>query len=831
LGLEPYNRTRSKSRFVRATNRYLELLETALLDELYLDHELRLLHFGECLRRGLEPDRSKLGDPVREMPIRWAELVERRRIGSQADSEREGSRLPYTDIGRIRLDHLRHCLDILRDERLDGDLVEYAPGRGGAGIFMRGYLDAFEIDGKHVWIADSFRVKPHVEDPLDVWTDLHGVRDAFARCGLLDERVHFVMREALAAAPIEQVALLRLGRGDAAESVYALQALYTRLAVGGIVVVDDYGTPEQKHGIDGFRARHHIDAPMERIDESGVWWRKTSRDDRPSKFHARFLRDERIASVARGASSRDKDLSIIVVVYNMRREAVRTLHSLSRAYQRGVEGLDYEVIVVENGSASDQVLGEEFVRSFGVEFRYLDLGAMATPSPGEALNRGLAIASGKVIAFMIDGAHVLTPGVLRYGVVGIRTYEPAIAMTQIFYVGPGEQPDAVRDGYNQAFEDQLFRRIEWPLDGYRLFDIAHFAGDRDWFDGLWESNCIFVPRGLLKQYGAFDERFAVPGGGYANLEFYERMARTPGVNVVTMLGEGSFHQVHGGTTTNADPYRRRALNFMYRDDFEELTGRPFRGAAKTLHFVGTMFPGAARTRPRRMTAKALVNYKVGQGPDDLPSGPTPIPTDLKLTFIDAFWRSLSWRGTTWLGHRVMKTPTDLFAYQELIQQVRPDCIIETGTQHGGRALFFASVCEMLDHGRVVSIDVELSPDRVRHPRISYVEGRAEAKETVQRVRDVVGASSRALVVLGSQPRSNLEVEAEFEAYRDFVPKGSYVVIENTIVNGHPVWTEHGPGPFEAVRSIVARDREFVIDSSMEKYGLTFNPIGFLKRHS
>jgi len=151
---------------------------------------------------------------------------------------------------------------------------------------------------------------------------------------------------------------------------------------------------------------------------------------------------------------------------------------------------------------------------------------------------------------MIDGAHVLTPSVLRYGMAGLSTYEPAIVVTQQWYVGPGQQPDAMNAGYDQAYEDELFREIEWPLDGYRLFDIGHFIGDRDWFDGLWESNCIFVPRRLLEQTGAFDERFAEPGGGYANLELYERLGAMPGVNVVTILGEGSFHQLHGGTTTN-----------------------------------------------------------------------------------------------------------------------------------------------------------------------------------------------------------------------------------------------------------------------------------------
>ena len=95
---------------------------------------------------------------------------------------------------------------------------------------------------------------------------------------------------------------------------------------------------------------------------------------------------------------------------------------------------------------------------------------------------------------MIDGAHVLTPGVLRFGMAGLRTYEPAVVSTQQWYVGPGDQGDAVADGYDQGVEDKLFRRIDWPANGYRLFDIGHFIGERDWLDGMWESNCLFVTR-------------------------------------------------------------------------------------------------------------------------------------------------------------------------------------------------------------------------------------------------------------------------------------------------------------------------------------------------
>jgi cephalosporin hydroxylase len=519
-----------------------------------------------------------------------------------------------------------------------------------------------------------------------------------------------------------------------------------------------------------------------------------------------------------------KDLSVVVVAYNMRREASRTLLSLSRAYQRGIDDLEYEVLVVENGSAPEHTLGEDFVRSFGPEFRYLDLGADARPSPVHALNHGLDASIGATVAFMIDGAHVLTPGVLHYAIAGLRTYAPAVVLTQLFYVGPGQQPETVRDGYNQPLEDELFDQIEWPADGYRLFDIGHFVGDRDWFDGMWESNCIFVPRSLLVQSGGYDDRFRIPGGGFANPEFYERLARTPDVKVVTMLGEGSFHQVHGGTTTNADPHDRAAARFEYVDEFRTLLGRQFRGAGKRVHYVGAMYPGAARTRARRGDASVFTTTSRERHPDDVAG--VPIPDDLKSSFTEAFWHSGRWRDATWLGLPTMQAPTDLFVYQELVARLRPDWIIETGAAPG-QTLLFASICELLDHGEVVSI-AATEPSRVQHRRVHYVDGPPTSADTLERVRSLAGAATVALVVLGGATTAN-ELVAEFAAYRSFVTPGSYAVIEHTAMNGRPVVTGPEDGPYEAVRRIVAGDREFVIDTELERYGLTFNPIGYLKR--
>jgi cephalosporin hydroxylase len=838
----------------RAADRYLNLLEAALLDELYLDHELRLWYLADCIEQGRTPDRPKLGDPVREMQLKWEKLVEERRAGALPHAGHAGSSLPYTDMGRERIAQLRRSLDTVRTENIAGDLVECNTGRGGAAMFMRGYLEAHDIGTREVWVADRFRVEPASAELVFAWSDLNTVRDGFARFGLLDARVRFLQGppgDTLGDAPIKQIALLHVGPGDAGDVAAAFDALYHRVAIGGVVIVDDYEEPDRARAVDEFRTGRHVDAPIERVAGSGVSWRKTlpapttpappapgttepseETPHKESKVRGLLRRRSHRAPIAAPAPAPAlvKDLSIVVVFYNMKREAPRTLHSLSRAYQQGIADLDYEVIVVENGSAADQKLGEEFVRSFGTEFRYLDLDEDATPTPADALNRGLGIAAGTTLAFMIDGAHVLTPSVLRYGMAGLSTYAPAIVVTQQWYVGPGQQPDAMNAGYDQAYEDELFREIEWPFDGYRLFDIGHFIGDRDWFDGLWESNCIFVPRKLLEQYGAFDESFSMPGGGYANLELYERLGATPDVNVVTILGEGSFHQVHGGTTTNrADPDERRSTITGYADHFAELRGRQFRGAGKTLHYVGTMFPRASRTRSRRMTASSFVKGPVFTGPDGQPGTPTPMPDELKTQFVDAFWHSMAWRETTWLGRRVAKAPTDLFVYQEVVQRVKPDWIIETGTANGGRALFLASICELLDQGQVISIDPEVADDRAVHPRITYVEGSPQSEEISRQVREMVGESPRVLVVLGSQPGTNLRMESEFNVYGPLVPVGSYVIMEYTILNGHPVWPGFGPGPGEAVKRILAYNSNWAVDTTLEKYALTFNPGGFLKR--
>ncbi len=175
----------------------------------------------------------------------------------------------------------------------------------------------------------------------------------------------------------------------------------------------------------------------------------------------------------------------------------------------------------------------------------------------------------------------------------------------------------------------------------------------------------------------------------------------------------------------------------------------------------------------------------------------------------------------------MRAPADLIAYQELIVSVRPDWIIETRARTGGGALFFASVCELIGSGQVLSIRTQKGASLPQHPRITYLTGAAAAPETRDRIYEIVGDGARGMLVICAHHRQ--AVVDEFELYSPLVPVGSYVVVEDTILNGRPVLPDHGPGPGEAVTAILKKRHDFVPDTRLERAGVSFNAGGFLKR--
>jgi hypothetical protein len=199
----------------------------------------------------------------------------------------------HTMVGIKRLENLRACARSVFEDGVPGDFMETGVWRGGATIFMRALLAAYDDPARAVWVADSFAGLPapdpvaypadagdrlHLEAPLAV--SLAEVRENFSRYGLLDERVRFVpgwFRDTLPACPVERLALLRLD-GDMYEStIVALEALYPRLSVGGYVIVDDYGAIAAcKQAVDDYRARNGIHDEIHSIDWTGVFWKRTT---------------------------------------------------------------------------------------------------------------------------------------------------------------------------------------------------------------------------------------------------------------------------------------------------------------------------------------------------------------------------------------------------------------------------------------------------------------------------------------------------------------------------------------------------------------------------
>ena len=182
---------------------------------------------------------------------------------------------------------------------------------------------------------------------------------------------------------------------------------------------------------------------------------------------------------------------------------------------------------------------------------------------------------------------------------------------------------------------------------------------------------------------------------------------------------------------------------------------------------------------------------------------------------------------SWFGHNAVKCPLDLWIYQEILFENRPDFIVETGSFEGGSALFLATMLEILGKGKVITIDIKQSDNRPRHPRIVYLTGSSIDHDLFERVRTVVEGAS-VMVILDSDHRKEHVLE-ELNLYSQLVTPSQYLIVEDTNINGNPVYEEFGPGPFEAVEEFLQNNNSFTVDQNRERFMLTMNPGGYLLR--
>lgn len=193
-----------------------------------------------------------------------------------------------------------------------------------------------------------------------------------------------------------------------------------------------------------------------------------------------------------------------------------------------------------------------------------------------------------------------------------------------------------------------------------------------------------------------------------------------------------------------------------------------------------------------------------------------------------------WDKLTWLGIPMWKLPFDAVVVQNLIYRLKPNYVIETGTGMGGSSAFYATIFEAIGSGHVITVDIEKKhelnriPEHIRN-RITFLLASSTDSSTVVQIYNKCRGKNN-LVILDSWHTYD-HVLKELEYYSDLVPVGSYIIVEDSHVNGHPVEWKWGNGPFEAIHEFLntKKGKSFRIDPFCEHQEMTFNPDGFLKR--
>lgn len=186
---------------------------------------------------------------------------------------------------------------------------------------------------------------------------------------------------------------------------------------------------------------------------------------------------------------------------------------------------------------------------------------------------------------------------------------------------------------------------------------------------------------------------------------------------------------------------------------------------------------------------------------------------------------------TWMGVPAWKNVLDSWVYQEIIHETKPEIIIEIGNANGGSTLYLANMLDLMGAGDVIAVDIDHSKFKAPHPRISLVTGDSSAPETLAAVESIAGGRTGLVIHDGDHSREH--VLADLRAYSRYVSLGSYLIVEDTVIDLFRSGDGLGNvnGPLKAVEAFVREDPNFTIDLERESFLLTFNPQGYLKRIS
>ena len=277
------------------------------------------------------------------------------------------------------------------------------------------------------------------------------------------------------------------------------------------------------------------------------------------------------------------DLSIVLICYNMQREIIRTIQSFLHPYQIGIEDKNIEIIVIDTGSKilPDLKQFQDKVKLIQFKTKY--------PSPVEAVNHGIEIASSDLVGVLIDGARMVTPGMCRDVINVNKEHDRVFISTLAFHLGPIVQMESVFEGYNKDVEDKLLEEIDWMNNGYDLYLASSLAlsSKNGLYGPIAESNAIFTTKKIWNELDGFEEKFISIGGGLSNLDVYKRACEKDDLKHIRLSNEATFHQVHGGVATNN---KQGENDHIFNKEYETIRGIPFSVPNKIPVLYGDLIP-------------------------------------------------------------------------------------------------------------------------------------------------------------------------------------------------------------------------------------------------
>lgn len=209
----------------------------------------------------------------------------------------------------------------------------------------------------------------------------------------------------------------------------------------------------------------------------------------------------------------------------------------------------------------------------------------------------------------------------------------------------------------------------------------------------------------------------------------------------------------------------------------------------------------------------------------------PTETVAQSFFQDLLIKTQNFGHVTWMGNPIWQNVLDLWTIQEVLVSLKPQLLIECGTNRGGSALFYAHLFDLMGTGEIVTVDVE-SMHSITHPRISFLIGSSLSEQIVEQVRERSASCDGAVMVILDSDHSESHVRQEMELYSPFVTVGSYLLVQDGVIDELPMMRPSRPGPLPAIHDFLKSHPEFQCEAERsQRFLITHHPMGWLRRVS